>query len=110
MKELVDPALVEKLLLFAAVAGPLFGVIIGTVLGAHERCAWPTMLEGALIGALGTVAYGMWKAYGAITNTLGLDSAWNLLAQLVMFAILGAALGVAMFRIKFLLKRLKAGR
>jgi uncharacterized membrane protein len=109
MKELIDPIAVEKALLFFAVAGPLVGVIIGIILGAHERRVLPTILAGALIGAIGSFIYGMWWIYNLITNALMLDSVLNIVLQLVMFAIAGALLAIAVSKISLFLKRLGAG-
>ncbi|MHB9037605.1 MAG: hypothetical protein ACYC64_13135 [Armatimonadota bacterium] len=108
MKELIAPDMVERVMLFLAVAGPIVGLIVGLFLGAHERCSWPRMIGGILVGALGTVAYGMWRVYGFITNALGLDSIANLALQFVMFVVLGVILGTASAKISGLLKRLGA--
>lgn len=97
--------MVERVMLFFAVAGPLVGLIAGLFFGAHEKCALPKMIGGLLIGALGTVAYGMWRVYGLITGKLGLDSVWNLYVQLVIFAAAGVLLGAVSFRISNMLKR-----
>lgn len=105
MKQLIVPESVERALLFLAVCGPLVGVVVGTIVGAHEKRAAPKIIAGGLIGALGTVVYGMWHVYGAITSGLGLDSLTNLGLQLVLFAAFGAALGFAMFGIWQLMKR-----
>ena len=105
MKELIAPESVEKALLFVAVCGPLVGMVVGAVLGAHEKRAAPRIMAGALIGGLGTVVFGMWHVYGAITDRLGLDSLANLGVQLGLFAVFGAALGFAMFGIWKLMKR-----
>ena len=104
MKELIAARAVEKALLFLAVAGPLVGIIIGTVAGAHERRAWPRILAGGLIGALGAMVYGMWRVYGLVTDALGLDSVANLVLELVTFAVVGALLGVAVLSISNLLR------
>lgn len=109
MKELIAPGSVEKALLFFAVAGPLVGVIIGAFIGAHSRNAAPSVISGILIGAIGSLIYGMWRVYGAITNILGLDSLANLGLQILIFAIFGAVLGVAIFKISIVLRRSRAG-
>ena len=105
MNELIDPRLVERVLLLLAVAGPLVGLVIGAVLGAHEAHAARKIAAGILVGALGSVVYGMWRVYGVITAALGLDSVANLAAQLVMFAALGAVLGVVIAKVSILMKR-----
>ena len=105
MKQLIDPNMVQRVMLFLAVAGPIMGLIVGLFLGAHEKCAWPKMLAGTLIGALLSASYGMWCVYNAITNAMGLDSIANLVIELIMFAVLGAALGLAGFKISNIFKR-----
>lgn len=105
MQELIDPAVVERVMLFLAVGGPLVGLIIGVVVGAHERCALPTIAAGTLIGAMGSVAYGLWRLYGVVTDAMGLDSVANLVVQLVTFAVIGVLLGMAALRLTVLLKK-----
>ena len=97
MKPLIAPESVEKALLFVAVIGPLAGAIVGVMIGAHERCARSKVIKGASIGAIGTLVYGMWHLYRAITNALGLDSVANLCVQIALFAAVGAILGYVMF-------------
>jgi|GEM_PF-1062900 hypothetical protein len=108
MKELIPPQSAEKWLLFIAVAGPLAGLILGTLIGAHERCAARKMVAGALIGGIGSLVYGLWILYNMITDALGLDSVANLCLQLGMFAVLGAAVGVGAYRISAVLRKLGA--
>lgn len=113
MVELIAPHLVDRALLFMGVAGPVAGSVLGAALGASGR--WPGLrapggaVAGALVGALGTLIYAMWRVYGAITDALGLDSVANLALQLVMFAAAGSLLAVAIFRIQAFLKRARAG-
>ena len=106
MKELIDPKSVERVFCFLAVAGPLMGLIIGAVFGAHEKCAARRVIAGILIGSIGSIIYGMWWLYNVITNAFGLDSVANLGLQLVLFAALGAILGVVVIRVSSILKRL----
>ncbi len=89
---------VERVLLFLAVAGPLVGLIFGALVGAHEKCAARRVIAGVLLGGIGPLVYGMWRLYGVITSALGLDSVANLCLQLVMFAVLGAILGIAILK------------
>lgn len=105
MHELVSPQSVDRILLFLAVVGPIAGLIIGIMLGAHERCAWPRALAGFLLGGLLTVVYGMWRLYGIITDRLGLDSVANLVLELVLFAVTGVLIALAAFRISTVLKK-----
>ena len=106
MKQLIDPNSAERVLLLLAVAGPLVGVILGALLGAHEPRARRKVVAGALLGGILSLTYGMWGVYGIITNVLGLDSVANLGLQLVLFAALGAIVGVVILKVSLLLKRL----
>jgi len=105
LKQLIDPTLVEKVLLYLAVAGPLVGLILGALLGAHEVRAARTVVKSTLLGMICTLIYAMWWVYGLITNALGLDSVANLVLQLILFAVVGAALGAVMFKVSLYLKR-----
>ncbi|MGC8863216.1 MAG: hypothetical protein ACP5R5_10640 [Armatimonadota bacterium] len=105
MKELLARESFEKVMLLSAVAGPLFGIVIGTMIGAHERCALPKVLAGGLLGSLLTVVYGMWHIFGAVTDALGLDSVGNLIIELILFAAVGAIIGLAAFGISVALRR-----
>lgn len=108
MKQLVDPGAVERVLLFIGVAGPLFGVICGALLGAHSRRARASVLRGLLLGCIGSLIYGLWRVYGVIVGAIGLDSVANLGLQLILFAAVGALLGVVVIRVSILLKRLSS--
>ncbi len=105
MRELVAAESVERVLLLLAVAGPLVGLILGTMVGAHERCALPKVLAGMLIGSLLTVVYGMWRVFGVVTNALGLDSVANLVIEPALFAVIGVIVGTAAFKIAALLRK-----
>jgi uncharacterized protein with PQ loop repeat len=83
----------------------LVGLIVGALLGAHERRALPRIVAAVLLGALLTVAYGMWRLYGVITDHFGLDSVANLGLQLILFSALGCVLGVVVLRVSVMLKR-----
>ena len=106
MKQLIDPKAAERVLLFFAVAGPLVGIIFGAFLGAHTQRARASVATGVLLGAIVSLIYGMWRVYGIITDSLGLDSVANLGLQLILFAVLGAILGAVILKVSLLLKRL----
>jgi hypothetical protein len=106
MKELIDPASAERVLLFIAVAGPLVGLIFGALFGAHEKCAARRVIAGVLLGGIGPLVYWMWRLYGAIANALGLDSVANLCLQLVLFAVLGGILGIGILKTSEQLKKM----
>ena len=94
MKNLVLSGQIERLLLFYAVTGPLIGVVVGTLLGAHEKKPLRKILSAFLTGCLGIVVYVLWKVYNIMVKLLGLDSFLNLAIQIVLFAVIGALVGV----------------
>ena len=49
--------------------------------------------RGLFVAALGPVLLGMWAAYSAVIDRMGLDSVAALGLNLVLFAIVGALLG-----------------
>jgi hypothetical protein len=106
MNELISAQSVEKAFLFIAAAGPLFGIVVGALLGARERRVLPRLLAGGLIGGLGTLLYAVWHGYNAVTNALGLDSLANLGLQMVGFGILGAVVGIVAFGIADYLRKM----
>ncbi len=106
MKELVDPRDVERALVVLAIAGPIAGAIVGLLWSAGRKRALRFVLSGALCGAVLTLVYGMWRMYGLITDSLGLDSVANLGLQLVLFAVLGCVLGLVISKVTLFLKRL----
>ncbi len=104
MKELVDPAVVEKVMLYLAVAGPLVGLTCGIAVGWRTRRVLPATVGGTLVGLLCPAAFGMWRLYGAVTDALGLDSVVNLVVQLALFAVSGCILGVAAYGLNTLFR------
>jgi len=109
MKELFSAQAVERAFLVLALAGPVVGLVFGVAIGARERHTWPRILTGMLIGGIGTLVYGLWRLYNVITGALGLDSLVNLGLQLLMFAVMGAAVGWAALRISLCTRRPRSG-
>jgi hypothetical protein len=106
MQELFDKASLERLFLFAAICCPLLGIVIGVMIGAHQRLALPTILRSVLIGSIATLAYVMWQVYNLVINALGLDSVLNLVVQIVIFTALGVTIGAVVYKLSLILKRL----
>lgn len=109
MKELVCRRTVELAFFILGIAGPVFGVVVGTILGMRSRRAILGAAVGFIIGGIGTLVYGMWHAYNAITNAIGFDSVINLVLQLLMFALLGAVIGTVAIRISARIGRPRSG-
>ncbi len=86
-KELVSLHQANLLMLAVLVLAPLVGLAWGA---AKKRVASGLVL-GLLVGAGN---YGLWTAYNAITEHLGLDTVKNLLVNLGLFVAVGLLVGV----------------
>ncbi len=95
LKQLVDENTVNIALVWLAVLGPVVGLAAGAVVGAVRRSLARGMVAGLALGLSGTLVFVLWIAHNAFTDAVGFDSAPGLLARLCLFALLGAALGVA---------------
>jgi hypothetical protein len=96
MREIVTVDQVDRLFIGLALAAPLAGLLVRSLvrrLGGRRR-------EGALVGwliaLLGPLNLILWHVYNAITNHLGLDTVKNLLVNLALFLALGCAAGLAL--------------
>jgi hypothetical protein len=82
-------------------ADALFGVVLilglillpVTALVARRRGKSP-LLAAVAIGGPPTLVGVLWRVYNVITDRMGLDTVANLLVNLVLFVIVGAACGV----------------
>jgi len=99
MNEFICRRTVELGFLILGIAGPVLGIIVGAILGIQSRRAISGAAKGFLVGGTGTLVYGLWHAYNAITDAVGFDSAFNLVLQLLMFALLGVVIGPVAVRI-----------
>ncbi|MFQ3548683.1 MAG: hypothetical protein SNJ70_02890 [Armatimonadota bacterium] len=104
MHELINYQSANKYLFFLAVFSPFFGLMVGGVFGAHDKKIWPKMLSGFIMGMLGTVSYGLWKLYNVITDYFGVDSLFNMILQIVLFALLGMFAGYVVFMTAYKIK------
>ena len=92
MKELITIHQANLLMLALLIAAPVVGVMWGAAVKDVKR--------GAGIGLiLGGGNYALWTVYNAITDRLGLDTVKNLVTNLALFIIVGAAAGFAAARI-----------
>jgi hypothetical protein len=94
MRELISIEAVERLFLAAALGGPLVGLLVGAAVGLRRRAVSRGAARGLLLGALGTANWALWRMYSALTDHFGLDSVLNLLLNLGIFLVLGAAAGL----------------
>ena len=96
MQELISPAQSEKLVLVCALLLALWGAVAGF------RALGPRGLVGALPGAL---IYPLWQMHKYLTRFdpttgyFGLDKVKVLLGEVVLFVVLGVALGWAWSKI-----------
>jgi hypothetical protein len=105
MKEIVDAAAVERVLLLVAVAAPLVAVAIGAVAGARSCGSRLGAAKGLSVGALGPLCYGLWHLYSYLvrydpaTGYVGLHRVSVLALNVGIFIAVGAVLGVLYSRI-----------
>ena len=88
MKELIDPHQAQLLMIGVLLSAPIIGLIWGLL---TKR-----LVMGIVIGlAVGMGNYALWTVYNAITDRLGLDTVKNLLVNLMLFTMIGIAVGLA---------------
>lgn len=91
MKELVTIEQADMVLRFIALAAPLLGLTIGAMAGwTHKQALRGTAL-GLAIGMAGPAVFGMWRMYLAFGDRYGFTSVGSLVAQAVIFLVLGLA-------------------
>jgi len=100
MKELIDFKTASLLVSMGAILGPILGLILGAALGTARKAVKAYTLRGLAIGALGILNWGLWHLFNAITDRMGLDTVRNLVANAIVFVILGALLGAALGRLR----------
>jgi hypothetical protein len=101
MRELVDVAAFERLLVVVAVVAPLAGALVGLAVGMRRKTAKAGVAKGLVVGLLGPVLLGMWRLYDYLvrfdpaTGYVGLHRVDVLLLNGLIFVAVGAVLGVA---------------
>jgi uncharacterized membrane protein YkvI len=86
LKELVTGSGAK--LAVASLSVVLFAICVA--FGAAKKKLKAGMVGGFILGALNLI---MWSVYNAIVRITGLDSFWGLVVQMVLFTLLGAAIG-----------------
>jgi hypothetical protein len=95
-REIVDAGVVGAAL--AVLSG--LALVVGATLVAVARSRGAAAAKKAGLLSLGAaLLYPAWRVYNAIEDWLGLDSVAGLLANLVLFALLGLALGIGLRRL-----------
>ena len=93
LREIVDIEAVGRLFVLLAVLGPIAGLVIGAAIGSRRQRLRHGAVSGLLFGLLGTLNWLLWHVYNALTDANGLDSVKGLAINLVLFVIVGAAVG-----------------
>ncbi|MGD8240313.1 MAG: hypothetical protein PVH68_17290 [Armatimonadota bacterium] len=105
MKEIVDLAVVERLLLLLAVAAPVVAVAIGALAGARTCGSLIGGAKGLSVGILGPLCYALWELYSYLvrydpaTGYVGLHRVNVLALNAAIFVAVGVVLGVVYSRI-----------
>ena len=105
MREIVDVATVERVLVLLAIVVPVVAVAIGGVVGARTCGSVLGALKGLSVGALGPLCYGLWRLYSYLvlydpeTGYVGLHRVSVLALNLGIFIVVGAILGVVYSRV-----------
>ena len=94
MQELVTLAQAEAAIRAAAYGLPAAGLLVGGAVGAARRRLGSGLLVGLMVGAVGPLAWGMWRVYNAVIGRYGLDSVRGLLINLMLFVVMGAVVGL----------------
>jgi hypothetical protein len=93
-QELVNLAVVERVILVLALLLPALGLALGVARGALRGRWLPDGVRGLIAGLVGPLIWGLWQVYNAIEDFYGLDSVKALLINLALFLIVGIAVGV----------------
>ncbi len=94
MKELVTVEQAERVIAALAVALPVAGAAAGAVIGAVKGRLGAGALAGLLCGLLGPAVWLMWRLHNLVMDRYGLDSVRGLLIDLILFAGIGALVGL----------------
>lgn len=94
MEPIISRQTVDLIVNIVAVAGPILGVTIGLFLSRREGFGPAAIWKCAIIGSLGLLNWGAWRAYNAATDYIGISTTRNLLTQMAMFAAVGVLIGI----------------
>jgi hypothetical protein len=94
MQEIVTVEQAARVIRLAAIALPLFGLLLGGIVGAARRQVARGLTVGILCGMVGPAVWGLWFMYNGVVGTFGLDSVKGLLINLALFVGIGLAVGL----------------
>jgi hypothetical protein len=93
--ELVSRAAVDRALGFLALALPVVGLLVGSVLGRiRPGRTSGSAGRGFAVGLVGPLIWVLWRVTNAVQGRLGLDSVAALLINFGIFIVVGLAIGV----------------
>ena len=93
MREIVTVEQVNHWFILLAILLPIAGAGVGAILARRSGSVAFGALKGFVVGLLGPLNLIAWTVYNLITDRLGLDTVKNLLVQLALFVLTGAAAG-----------------
>ena len=99
MHELIEEALIERVLGFLLWAGPLLGLGLGAGWGWWRRRWVEGLGKGLFLGLMGPLSWGMWRLYAYLTrydprtDYFGLERVDVFFLNLFLFAVVGSGLG-----------------
>jgi hypothetical protein len=94
MEELVTVEQAERAIRITAIALPLAGLVVGTVIGAARRRTGRGLGLGLLCGLAGPAIWALWRMYNGVIAVYGLDSVRGLLVNLALFVGIGLLVGL----------------
>lgn len=99
LKQILDVVLnetrIDRFFICLLWAGPVTGLLIGSVTGLLRRNIPRYTVTGLLFGFTGTLISVMWYIYNIIMDHFGLDSVAGLLLNLLLFVLVGMIAGLA---------------
>jgi len=99
LKEIVDLAQVDAVMLYLAVAAPVLGLLIGAIAGGVQGRLLTGLGRGLAFGMLGPIVLVMWRLYRYMvrydpaTGYVGLHKLSVFVLNVCIFAAVGIALG-----------------
>ncbi len=103
--EIVDIQAVDRALVLIALAAPVLCVLVGLLVGSVRGRPGLQALRGLAIGISGPVVLGLWRYYRYMirldpdTGYVGLHRVSVYILNIVVFAVVGAVLGVLYARV-----------
>lgn len=94
MKELITQSQAETALRGIAIAAPILGVVVGSVIGLARKQVRRNTILGLLAGFSGTLIFGLWHLHLTMGRKLGFTSVRTLAIEMVLFLALGLIIGI----------------